>query len=87
MKSILGLAMLFMVFNATASIEHVASEQSQATPQEIAKSRACFEELAKQGCKDPGENLKSFRTCMHDSYSQLSESCQKMMTYLYKRKE
>lgn len=80
---------LFMIFltSAHASIEYVESEQSHPDPQEVARSRACFEELTKQGCGDPGENLKEFRSCMHDAFTQLSGNCQAMMKELYGKRK
>lgn len=78
----------FMIFMACAhaDIEYDAARESQASSTEIARNRACFAELTKQGCGDPGEDIKKFRTCLHDSYPQLTENCQKMMTNLYGKK-
>jgi hypothetical protein len=87
MKSLAIFIVLVSFYNAQASIEYVESEQNRATPQEIATNRACFEELAKNGCGDPGSDLKQFRSCLHDAFPQLSDGCQKMMTGLYKRKK
>lgn len=74
--------MLFIV-NAQADIEYVETEESKATSMEIAQNRACFGELANQGCGDPGEDIKRFRSCLHDSFAQLTANCQKMMSHLY----
>jgi hypothetical protein len=87
MKSIsIALFMLFIA-NAHADIEATAGDAAQVSSQEITKNRACFSELSKQGCGDPGEDIKKFRTCLHDSFAQLSENCQTMMTNLYGKKK
>ena len=87
MKSISIALFMFFIANAHADIEHTAADGAKASTQEIAQNRACFSELASQGCGDPGEDIKKFRSCLHDSYSQLSENCQKMMSNLYGKKK
>lgn len=77
---------MLSILNADASIEHVEGDDIGPTEQEISRNRACFEELAKAGCEDPGENLKGFRSCLHESFSLLSDDCRKMMSNLYRRR-
>lgn len=80
------LAMVMVVMtSAYATIEYDGND-GKPTTAELQKSRACFEELSQNGCGDPGDDLKHFRTCMHDSFSKLSTECRSMMTRLYKRK-
>lgn len=77
-----------MIFMSTAhaDIEYDGND-GKPTAVELEKNRSCFDELSKNGCGDPGTDLKEFRTCMHDVYSKLGADCQKMMTRLYKRKK
>lgn len=77
--------LMVTVVNAQASIEFEGNT-AEPTPQELSNNRACFEELEKNGCGDPGEDVKQFRSCMHNVYSTLGKSCQKLMTDLYSRK-
>lgn len=74
---------LILAVNAFADIEFSPGEQVRATPQEIAKSRSCFEELNVQGCGDPGEDIHHFRSCLKNVHSTLTADCKKMMTDLY----
>jgi len=86
MKLLITLMCLLLIINANASIEHVEGEEETPSPQEISKSRACFDELTKAGCGDPGENLKDFRACLHETFPSLTEDCRKMMSNLYRRR-
>lgn len=72
---------------AHASIEHDGKTQTEPTAAEIQKNRACFEEVAKNGCGDPGEDIKQFRSCLHNVFPTLSVDCKKMMTKLYSNKK
>lgn len=83
MKQIFLALGLIFVLNANATIEYSAAEDSKPTPQEVSRNRACFEELASQGCGDPGEDPKHFRSCLNNVHSTLSVSCRKMMSELY----
>jgi hypothetical protein len=85
MKTLLIAVSLLFVLNSQASIEHDA-KQVEATPQEIATSRSCFDELAQQGCRDSGEDHKEFRACLHNVFPSLTSDCQKMMSRLYGNK-
>jgi hypothetical protein len=85
MKTVFIALSLLFVINAQASIEH-DPKQVEATPQEISKSRACFEELAQMGCRDSGEDHQEFRACLHNIFPSLTSDCQKMMSRLYGKK-
>jgi sulfite reductase alpha subunit-like flavoprotein len=87
MKSISIALLMFFMTNAHANIEYNSEDAAQTSPQELAQNRACFGELSNQGCGDPGEDVKTFRSCLHDSFAQLTPNCQKMMTGLYGRKK
>lgn len=87
MKLFLIPVFALFIFNAKADIEHVVGDDDQPTPLEITKNRACFEEVAKQGCGDPGEDQKHFRTCLHDAFPILTDDCRKMMSGLYSTKK
>lgn len=80
MKTFLIAVGLLFVLNSEASIEHDPG-QVEATPQEIAKNRACFEELTMMGCRE--EEHQEFRACLHNVFSSLTSDCQKMMSRLY----
>lgn len=86
MKKLFFVAFLTTTINAYADITHTSQEPPKATAQEISRNRACFEELKVQGCGDPGDDFKQFRSCMSNVYDSLSESCQKMMSDLYGKK-
>lgn len=84
-KLFITAAMVFAV-NALGSIEY-DGVRDEPTAQEISKNRACFEELARNGCGDPGEDYKQFRSCLSNVFPILSPSCQQMMSRLYGRKK
>lgn len=84
-KLLLPLCMLFAL-NAFATIEDDGKNE-QPTQAEISKTRGCFEELSKNGCVDPGEDHKQFRSCLHNVFPTLSQDCQKMMSALYGKKK
>lgn len=77
---------MLLFTEARGSVEHVEGDDHSPSETELAENRACFRELAKNGCDDPGENPREFRSCMHDVYPKLSESCQKLMSELYRRR-
>lgn len=83
MKKLFVVMSLVMSFGAYADIEYSADQDSKPTIIEINKNRACFEEVAKLGCGDPGEDPKHFKSCLKDIHSSLSTSCKKMMSDLY----
>lgn len=82
MKKIILIAGLLMSFAVVADIDY-EGETSNPTPEEIARNRACFEDLSRQGCGDAGEDPEHFRSCMSNVYTSLSQECQSLMTKLY----
>jgi hypothetical protein len=78
---------MFYLINAHATIEHTAADDQKPTAAEISRNRACFEDLAKNGCEDPGENIREFRKCLHDVFPKLTDSCQKLTSDLYGRRK
>ncbi len=87
MRAILICSFMFYLVNANATIEHTAEDDRKTSAAEIGRNRACFDELAKSGCEDPGENLRAFRSCLHEVFSKLSPGCQKMTSDLYRRRD
>lgn len=87
MKNFLILVFLLSFPSAWPSIEYVPGEEGSPSATEIARNRACFDEVAKYGCGDPGEDLAHFRSCLHDAHPSLSDRCKRMMTTLYKRRD
>ena len=85
MKRILLITMMIFMAVAQASIEYDGND-GKPTAAEMERNHSCFDELSKNGCGDPGDDLREFRSCMHDVYAKLTPDCQKMMTTLYKRK-
>lgn len=85
MKALLITVFMICIFEAHANIEFDGKMEIP-TEAELAKNRGCFEELAKSGCGDPGDDMKQFRICLHDAYPTLSDDCRQMMTRLYKKK-
>ena len=86
MKSVLTMMFLLFMANVSGSIEYVEGEDAAPTEQELGRNHACFEELSKAGCGEPGENLKEFRACLHEAFPTLNEDCRKMMSHLYRRR-
>lgn len=84
MKNLILLLCLTFSLQALSSME--ADNFQEATPAEIAASRACFQEVADQGCGHPRDDLPSFKSCLHSSFSTLTPNCQKMMGELYGKK-
>lgn len=85
MKKIFIPVMMMLVVNAFASIEHDGSPEPTAA--QVAKSRACFEEVSQNGCGDPGDDVKQFRSCLHNVHPSLTADCQKMMSHLYGKRK
>lgn len=83
MKNTLAIIGLLFVMNAKADIEYSADQDAKASPQEVSKNRACFQELSAQGCGDPGDDHQQFRSCLNNVHSTLTTECQKMMSNLY----
>ena len=85
MKKILIPVLMLLITNVQAHIEFEGNPP-EPTQKEIEKNRACFEELNRNSCGDPGEDHKHFRSCLNNVFSTLSPDCQKMMSDLYSRK-
>lgn len=83
MKKLLVVLCLVMSVSAFANIEYSADQDSALSSAEIAQNRACFEEVAKLGCGDPGEDPQHFKSCLRNIHSSLPTNCKKMMTNLY----
>lgn len=81
-KTILAFGLL-ITMSSYADIEYSPSEPPKATAQEVARNRACFEELNVQGCGDPAEDIQQFKSCLKDIKVRLSSDCKKMMNDLY----
>lgn len=86
MKKMIFILGMITIFNVQADIEYTSQDASQPSTQEISKNRSCFEELKVQGCGDPGEDYKQFRSCMSNAFDSLSDNCRKMMSDLYGKK-
>ena len=84
MKNIILMTGLLLSFQAFADIEYVEDNQAKPTQVEISKNRACFQELERQGCGDPGDDPQQFRSCMSNVYSTLTTDCKALMTKLYR---
>lgn len=87
MKSLLIILMMFSLTQVKATTEHLDADNDRPTTEEIKKNRACFEEVSQNGCGDPGEDMKHFRTCLHNVFPTLTQDCRKMMSKLYHRKD
>lgn len=83
MKNLILILSLCFAMQAFASIEYTSAEPKKATSEEISRSRSCFQELAVQGCGDPGEDPQHFRSCLKDVRSTLTSGCRNMMDELY----
>ncbi len=77
--------MIFMA-HAHANIEFDGKLEIP-TDAEMAKNRGCFDDLTKHGCGEPGEDMKQFRSCLHEVFPNLSSECREMMVKLYKKKD
>lgn len=83
MKKLFCAMSLLLVMNAYADIEFTSAEESKASTEEVLQNRYCFKEVELQGCGDPGEDPRHFRSCLKNIKPKLTDSCQKMMTELY----
>lgn len=82
MKKIVLMAGLLLSFTALADIEY-EGKYTKPSADEVSRNRACFEDLSRQGCGDPGEDPEQFRSCMSNVYTSLTQDCQSLMTKLY----
>lgn len=83
MKNFTLMIGLLFVMNAQADIEYSADQDSRPSTEEISSNRACFEEVARLGCGDPGEDSSHFQTCLKESSPKLTAKCKTMMKELY----
>jgi hypothetical protein len=76
-----------LIVSALSVHGHIEFEGEPAPPtrEEIGRNRACFEDLSRQGCGDPGDDVQQFRSCLHTVFPSLSAHCQKLMSNLYAR--
>ncbi len=72
------LAMFSMLF-----MMNVFAANSQPSEAEIAKSRACFQDLEVQGCRSQDEDPEQFRACLANVHESLDDHCKKMLLDLY----
>lgn len=86
MKYVMITLLLALSINAQAHIDDSAGINVEASAVEVSNSRACFSELATNGCRHPSEDPDQFRTCLGDSFHALTEPCQVMMKRLYGKK-
>lgn len=82
MKQTLMILGLVFVMNINAA-EQTVKKDVQPTAAEIAKNRACFQELEKQGCGTLEEDQEKFRSCMSYVHTTMEDHCQKLMKGLY----
>ncbi len=85
MKNVILTMGYLFALSAFANIDYSPEDEVQPSAEEVAQSRACFEELSQESCGDPGEDAHHFRTCLKERKATLSPECQKMMTGLYGR--
>jgi hypothetical protein len=78
MKIKLTILSMLMMFNVYA--QDKAARPSEA---EVAKNRACFQELEVQGCRSQEEDPEQFRSCLANVHESLDEHCQDMLLDLY----
>jgi hypothetical protein len=83
MKSLLIAFGMVFALNSMASLTYSESKGSKPTDQEREKNHACFSQLSNDGCGDPGEDPRHFRSCMANVYPRLSSDCKKLMSDLY----
>ena len=80
-KSLMIFGFLFVI-NAGAAVGDLGKYVAP-TEDEIAKNRACFQDLEVQGCGKQEEDPEQFRSCMSNVHSNLDEHCKRLMSKLY----
>ncbi len=80
-NTFLALGFLF-VMNATAA-EGELKKYVPPTDTEVAKNRACFQDLEVQGCGKQDEDPEQFRACMSNVHMNLDDHCKRLMSKLY----
>jgi hypothetical protein len=83
MKYVSFLSVLFISLNVSSSIEFSPLEEGRAKPEEISRSRSCFQEMKMHGCGDPGEDIQHFLTCLPEVRPLLTITCGNLMKELY----
>ncbi len=86
MKMFIIVLILISSIPGYATIEY-EGEPSQPSNAEVTRNRACFEELSKENCPDPADDVRQFRSCLHNVFPTLTPSCQKLMSELYTKKD
>ena len=76
MKFTLALFSMLFMMNVFAA----AAQPSEA---EVAKNRACFQDLEVQGCRSQDEDPEQFRACLANVHQSLDDHCKKMLLDLY----
>lgn len=71
------------ILAVTLSLSSYAGHYSRVTDDEIARNRACFQDLEVFGCGKLEDDKYQFRTCLSEVQDSLSEYCKKMMRRLY----
>lgn len=83
MKKLMMVLTLITSLSALANIDEAVLAAMEPTDSEISQSRACFQEMAVQGCGHPKEDLEHFKKCMGNVSASLTPACKKMLTDLY----
>lgn len=81
-QTLIALGLVFTL-NTHAAVEPESKKAVQPTAAEIAKNRACFQELEKQGCGSLEEDQERFRSCMSYVHTTMDDHCKNMMQSLY----
>lgn len=87
MRKILSVVVLILSLNCFADIDNINDLKApQPTAAELSANRACFSDLDRMGCGDPGDDIEHFRSCMNNIYPDLKPECKTLMNDLYKSK-
>jgi hypothetical protein len=86
MKMLITVLILISSLTGHATIEY-EGDPSYPSSAEITRNRACFEELSRENCEDPADDVRQFRSCLHNVFPRLTLGCQKLMSDLYSRKD
>lgn len=86
MRKIFTAIVLILSLNVFADIQLSDKQAPQPTAAEQASNRACFSDLERLGCGDPGDDVEHFRSCMNNVYSSLNAECKALMKDLYQVK-
>ncbi len=86
MKMLITVFILTFALTVQADVEF-EGEPTLPSSAEISRNRACFEELSRENCGDPADDVRQFRSCLHNVFPTLTPGCQKLMSELYSRKD